>query len=128
MNKNSEVTVLDAIPERLVEWDKDSEKNLAVLIVPRFRKGFLKKWLQPRMKRQFIRVSLDEIGSCVWENCDGKRTVREIGKVLEEKFGDRVKPVDNRMKLYFTTLYKSQFVRYWQIKDTSNGSEENVQK
>jgi hypothetical protein len=119
----SKVTILDTVPERLVEWEKDSEKKIAVLLVPRFRKGFLKKWLQPRVKRPYIRLSLDDIGSCVWENCDGKRTVREIGKVVEDTFGERVKPVDNRITYFFNTLYKSQFVRYWQTEETSGKCE-----
>lgn len=108
--------MLDTIPERLIKWEKASGGDLAVLLVPRFRKGLLAKWLQPRLKRPYMRVKLDEIGSFVWENCDGKKTVRQIGEALEGKFGDRVKPVEQRLKLFFNTLYKSRFVRYWQAK------------
>lgn len=126
-NSEQQISVLDTIPERLVEWEKDSEKNLAVLHVPRFRKGLLKKWLQPRLKRPHIRVTLDEIGTVVWENCDGKRTVREISKILEDHFGDRVKPVEDRVKLFFTTLFKSDFVRYWQARPQT-GSEDGQGK
>ena len=118
-NEKSNVSVLDTIPERLMKREKDSDKNVAVLLVPRFRKGLLKKWLQPRIKRPFMRVSLDEIGSAVWERCDGKKTVRDICKELEDLFGERVKPVEDRLILFFNTLYKSQFVRYWQAQNTA---------
>lgn len=123
MSKNTEITLLDTIPERLISWEKDSEKNLAVLLVPRFRRGPLKKWLQPRLKRPFMRVTLDEIGSLVWENCDGKKTVRDIGKILEDRFGERVRPVEDRLRLFFNTLYKSQFIQYWQIQKSAENSD-----
>lgn len=119
MNNTDKTEFLNTIPERLISWEKDSEKNLAVLFVPRFRKGLLKKWLQPRLKRPYIRVTLDEIGSMVWENCDGKKSVREIANILEGHFGERVKPAEERLKLFFNTLYRSQFVRYWQIQSSS---------
>jgi len=106
--------LLEAIPERTVEWEKDSESKLAVLLVPKFRKGPLKKWLQPRIKRPFYRVKLDDVGTCVWENCDGKNTVRQIGSILESQFGEKVKPIEQRITLFFTQLYKGRFVKYWQ--------------
>lgn len=111
----AEKELLDAIPERLIEWEKDGAVNRAVLLVPRFRSGFLAKWLQPRLKKPFMRVKLDEIGTLIWENCDGKKSIREICSILEGQFGERVNPVENRTRFFFNSLYKSKFVRYWKI-------------
>ena len=118
--EESNTSLMEVIPERVVDWEEDGEKGLAVLLVPRFRKGFLKKWLQPKMKSPFMKVKLDEIGSFVWKRCDGKRKVFEIASDLENEFGDRVKPVEGRINLYLTTLFKSQFIRYWQHVNTAS--------
>jgi len=113
--EKSTTLILNAIPERLVEWEKDKDTGLAILLVPRFRKGPLKKWLQPKLKRPYMKIKLDDVGTCVWENCDGKKTVKDIGVVLSEVFGDRVNPIDDRLKLFFSSLYRSKFVKYWQV-------------
>lgn len=110
-NNNS---LFNAIPEKVINWEKNGENNLAVLLVPRFRKGPLKKWLQPKLKEPYMKVKLDEIGTFIWERCDRKNTIQDIAKSLENEFGDRIKPVEPRLRQFFTTLYKSQFVRYWE--------------
>lgn len=117
--KEGDIGLLDAIPERLIKWERDGEGKLVVLLVPRFRRGPLKRWLQPRLKRPHMRVTLDEIGTAVWENCDGKKTVREISDILKERFGEKIEPLEPRMKVFFTQLFKSQFVRYWCVADKS---------
>ena len=35
------------------------------------------------------KISLDEYGSCVFLQIDGKKTVKDIGENLEVKYGDR---------------------------------------
>lgn len=115
MSRHRQAQWSNVTVERTVEWEKDSETNLAVLLVPRFRRGPLKKWLQPRLKKPFIRVKLDAIGDFVWDMCDGKATVEDISKALEEKFGERVKPASERTQFFLNTLYKSNFIRYWQV-------------
>ena len=104
---------MGSIPERLLDWEKDSASERAVLLVPRFRKGLLKKWLQPKLKKPFMKVKLDEIGTFVWEQCDGKTKVEDIASALGQKFGDRVQPAEDRLKLFFGTMYRSDFIRYW---------------
>ena len=104
---------MGSIPERLLDWEKDSASERAVLLVPRFRKGLLKKWVQPKLKKPFMKVKLDEIGSFVWEHCDGKTKVKDIASALDQKFGERVQPAENRLKLFFGTMFRSDFIRYW---------------
>jgi hypothetical protein len=85
-----------------------------VLLIPRFRRGLCAKWLQPRLKKPYFRLSLDEVGSFVWEQCDGKMTVREIAALMAARFGENVQPVENRLSIFFATLFRNKVVRYWQ--------------
>jgi hypothetical protein len=63
-----------------------------------------------RMKRPFFRLNLDEIGSFVWAHCDGKTDVDEIGRKLEDRFGEKVKPVQGRLGLFFERLERSKSI------------------
>ncbi|MCK5740140.1 PqqD family protein, partial [bacterium] len=62
------------------------------------------KYVMPRMKQPHFKVSLDEFGSHIWEQIDGKRTIGEIGENLQEAFGEKVEPVWNRLTKFFVQL------------------------
>lgn len=64
------------------------------------------------MKQPYYRLKLDEIGSFVWEHCNGMDEVQEIGEKLRKKFGDRVEPVQERLALFFKQLERSKSITW----------------
>ena len=77
----------NVVATRNVEWE-DGPEGGAVLLVPRFRKGPLAKWLQPKLKRPHIRVKLDEIGSFAWHMMDGRTPFYKLVEAMKEHFGE----------------------------------------
>ncbi|ADL05583.1 PqqD family protein [Lacrimispora saccharolytica] len=53
---------------------------------------------------EYKRMTMDEYGSCVFLLIDGRKTVREIGKSLEETYGDKVEPLYERLLLFVSHL------------------------
>lgn len=106
--------LLLAIPERVVDWKYKEDLGIAVLLVPRFRGKFSEKWLQPRLKRPYMKIELDEIGTFVWGRCDGKNTVHDILTMLKGHFGEKIEPAEDRLKLFLSMMFNSKFIRYWQ--------------
>lgn len=51
-------------------------------------------------------ITMDEFGSFVFQQIDGRRTVRQIGEILEAQYGDRVKPLYERLSLFMEMLEK----------------------
>lgn len=98
------------IVERALEWE-DGPDGGAVLLVPRFRRGPLSKWLQPKLCRPFIRVRLDEIGSFVWRQLDGKTNFENLVDAMKGHFGQKVEPAADRLQKFLTILYKDKFVK-----------------
>ncbi len=84
--EQSDPKLLDCRPIRLLEHE-ETDSGLVVLLRPRFMKGLAAKFIQPRLKKPHIRITLDRIGSFVWKRCDGKTTVREILAEMEESLG-----------------------------------------
>jgi len=105
--------VRDAIPERLVNFEKESETGCTVLLVPRFRQGLLARFLQPRLKNPYIRVTLDRLGTFVWERCDGTKTIGEIADEMKVCFGEDAKDAEQRIITFLNTLYRGRLVRFW---------------
>lgn len=98
----------DLIPKKSIGWEDGSDGG-AVLLVPRFRKGPLARWLQPRLKRPYIRVRLDEFGSFVWRLIDGKNSFNQISKSMSGEFGDKIAPADERLQKFLTLLQRNNF-------------------
>lgn len=97
------------IAERSVEWE-DGPDGGAVLLVPRFRWGLLRRWLGPRLKRPYLRLSLDETGSFAWHLFDGETTFESISQAMQDRFGSKVEPAKDRLQKFLTILHKNKFV------------------
>jgi hypothetical protein len=56
-------------------------------------------------------VHLDEVGSFVWQRCDGQATVAEIAQAMEQRFGARVAPALERLALFLRQLEGGRMIR-----------------
>ena len=113
MKKNEQdIQWSTVIAEHAIGWE-DGPEDQAVLLVPRFRKGPLAKWLQPRLKKPHIRVKLDDVGSFVWKRLDGKKAFAEILSEMKIEFGDRIEPAEDRLTQFFRILHKDKFVELY---------------
>jgi hypothetical protein len=109
MSKKKIRNILCCFPRRAVNWDMDQNNNV-VLYKPKYENSFLVKYLLPKMKNPYIKISLDKIGSWVWQEINGKKSVEEIGKKLYQEFGKDVEPVFERLGLFINQLAKNKFV------------------
>jgi hypothetical protein len=106
-----QINLLELIPVKNMQWEK-KEDGLIVLLKPKFKHPFFKKHILPRLKYPFYKVKLDDVGSFVWERCDGKKTVNEIAHGLKEEFGEKVEPLHNRLALFLQNLEKNRFIYF----------------
>ena len=112
--KKTTINLPDLIPVHNVEW-VSNEKNLVVLLKPKFTHRLFTKYILPRMKSPNYKINLDLFGSAVWNNCNGKNTVAEIGSRLKKEFGEEIEPVYERLSLFIQTLERSKFIYYANI-------------
>ena len=76
-------------------------------------KGVFNKIAQKLFKKpKTSYVHLDEMGSFIWPVMDGKMDIIEIGKLVEEKFGDAANPLYERLAKYFQILDSYGFVEW----------------
>lgn len=106
-----EQNFFDLIPERNCNFVK-LENGLIAVMKPKFQNRLLVKYLIPRLKKPFITIHLDEIGSHIWQNCDGQKTIKQITERLRADFGEKVDPVSDRVILFFQKLYNLQLIKY----------------
>ncbi len=103
--------LLEMVPRRDQEWI-DTEEGLVKILIPRYGRSRLGRWVAGRLSRPNIPVRLDEVGSSVWRACDGIATVQEIASTVEARFGDRIAPVHERLGKFFAALERGRFIRW----------------
>ena len=76
-------------------------------------KGIFNRIAQKLFKKPKISyVHLDEIGSFVWPLIDGKKDITELGKAVDERFGEKAHPLYERLAKYFMILDSYGFVTW----------------
>lgn len=120
MSRHLQVQWSDVVPQRTIGWE-DGPDGGAVLLVPRFRRGPLARWLQPRLRRPHIRVKLDEIGSFAWRMMDGSTSFTSILEAMKREFQDRAEPAGERLSKFLTILYRDKFVQLYKPTEEPTG-------
>lgn len=104
------VNLLDLAPVRTASW-RDEGGVVVVERRPAAPRGLLGHlvgvFLPPRTRRR----RLDEIGSAVWRRLDG-RTVAEVAACLREEFGERVEPLEERLRLFLEILRRERLIGF----------------
>lgn len=101
--------VFDLRPSQLMRWES-AEGDKVVVLVPKFRNRYVAKWIMPLLSKPNVRVKLDEFGSFVWRQCDGKTTVAEIADRMKERFGESAESVDERVAAFLIRLAKTDLM------------------
>ncbi len=107
--KRQQPNLLDFCPQPQVQCTTNDQGDI-ILLAPKFRNRFLAKYLLPRLKSQFFKIKLDEFGSWVWNEIDGKKTVYQIGLSMDEKFGKRADPVFERLGYFINILARYRYI------------------
>lgn len=111
--KNSNFLLMT--PFRIHDEKTDNEGVVSVLI-PKFKNKIMLRILEKNGKTNFIKIKLEEFGSATWLAIDGKKNVHEICNELENKFGEKVSPVYERVPKYLISLYQQGFISFNEIK------------
>ena len=114
--KNKE-NYLERIPKRPEKYAYTiGEDGIVTLEIE--NKGVFNKIAQKFFKKPKISyVHLDEMGSFIWPIMDGKMNITEIGRLVEEKFGEEANPLYERLAKYFQILDSYGFVDWVKKED-----------
>ncbi|MBR4290655.1 MAG: PqqD family protein [Oscillospiraceae bacterium] len=110
-NKKQRPNYLEMIPVRNPEinWTTD-EKGIITLEIE--NKGVANRIAQKLLKKPKITyIHLDENGSFVWPLIDGKRTVMDIAQLVDAHFGEKAKPLYERLVKFFQILESYNFAK-----------------
>lgn len=89
-------------------WDVSDD---GVVVVDMENKGFANKVAQRFFKRPEVsHITLEGMGSFIFRQIDGVRSVYDIGAVLKEEYKDEAEPLYERLSVYMKQLETNGFV------------------
>lgn len=112
MKKKNEVNYVEKIPVKNpdIRWKTDDEGKVTLEIE---NKGVFNRIFQVILKKPKVSfIHLDEMGSFVWPLIDGEKNIIEIGKFVEEHFGEKANPLYDRLSQYFQILDSYNFIKW----------------
>ena len=113
---------LDLTPVRLLDSDTLEDGRVDILL-PRFRKTFWKRALQPRWKDEYIRIHLDEVGSAIWLRIDGNLNVLDICTGMQAVHPEKLIPpqeTEKRVTQFLSILYRERYITFSEITRKKN--------
>ena len=99
-DKKQDINYLDLIPEtnQSIRWHRDLKQRIILEIE---NKGMFNTIAQKVFgKPRFSKVHLDEMGTFIWPEIDGAKTVQELALLVKEHFGDKAEPLYPRIVKY----------------------------
>ncbi len=109
---NKSENYLERIPFRAdtLAWSKDEN---GIVTLEKVNTGIFNKIAHKLFKRPRVSyIHLDENGSFVWQIIDGEKSILELGKEVEEHFGEAAHPVYERLAKYFQILDSYGFIYF----------------
>lgn len=102
--------------EKITDWKEDAKGRVVLSFE---NKGVMNTLAQKLLKKpKTSYVHLDETGSFIWKQMDGKADVETIGKALKEAFGDKAEPLYDRLLKFFEVMESYDFLTWLKQKES----------
>ena len=93
-----------------MEW-KVKDDGLVEIKVPKFKSDFGKSFCNFIKKDNCFVTNLDKLGSLIWQNCNGEKTVKQILSVVKKEFPDE-KNIDQRLFLFLQQMQSLHYIDF----------------
>lgn len=103
-----EKNYLDNIPKTNKKWEltKDGVVEITVENKGMFHTIAQKVFKKPR----YSFIKLDEYGSCVWQQIDGKKNIYEIGQILQSQHKKAANQLYERLAKFMGILEHNKYI------------------
>ncbi len=109
--RNVSRNLLDMVPNRKekIVWIEQEDGNIVLELEHR---GFYAAIAQTCFHRPRVsKIHLDTLGSYIWKQIDGSRSLQEIASCIKERFGKQAEPLYDRFIAFLQILLRHGFVK-----------------
>lgn len=99
---------LDYIPQVNKKWELTKEGMVEITVE---NTGMFNRIAQKVFKKpRYSFIKLDEFGSCVWQEIDGKKTIYEIGQILKVQHQKAADQLYERLAKFMGILEHNRYI------------------
>ena len=98
-----------------LEWSTNKE-GLVEIKMPKFDSNIGKSLCKIINKDNNFTANMDKYGSLLWKNCDGRKNVKEILKLMEKEF-PKEKNLDQRLILFLQQMNALNYINLYTVKN-----------
>jgi len=113
--EKKKLNLLDCTPVREpdLKWTEDEN---GIITLHRVHTSFTDRLVSSVTKKPLrqTHITLEEFGSFLWKNIDGRSTLREIAERFKDEFGEKVEPLYPRLNKYVVTLKNNKLI-FWHL-------------
>ncbi len=109
-NENSKYLERNTARAAAIKWSEAADGIITLEIE---NKGIFNRIAQKLFSKPRISyIHLDIIGSFLWSRLNGKDNIIELGKCVEEQFGEEANPLYERLAKYLQILDSYHFISW----------------
>ena len=118
-----QLNLLDCTPVREpdLRWTEDEN---GIITIHRVHTSFTDRLIHTVTKRPLrqTHITLEEFGSFLWKNMDGRTTLRDLANMLKDEFGEKAEPLYPRLEKYVVTLKNNKLI-FWILPENPRRAE-----
>lgn len=100
--------ILDVFPVQAVDFEE--KDGIITVFFINSKPNFFEKMLFKKQINKPKKIDLDDIGSFIWNNCNGNRQVREIIELAKDHFGESLENAEDRVVIFMKQLNRTRLI------------------
>lgn len=101
-------------PVRICGYEANG--GIITVLFKKEKLGFIEKTFFKKQSQKPHKIDLDEIGSFIWLQIDGKKNIGELIEIAKNEFGEKIEPAVERVELFINQMHKNKFVSLFEKK------------
>lgn len=109
------LNLLDCTPIREPDL-KWTENENGTITLHRVHTTFTDRLIHAVTKKPLrqTHITLEEFGTFLWKNMDGRKTLGELALMIKDEFGEKAEPLYPRLEKYVVSLKQNKLI-FWEI-------------
>ena len=91
--------------------------DLVTVLFKKTNLGFIERTFFKKQSEKPYKIDLDEIGSFIWLNIDGKTNVGKLTEIAKKHFLNKIDPAEERVELFINQMHKNKLVSLFEKKE-----------
>ena len=97
--------------------EHELNNDLVTVLFKKGKAGFIERTFFKKQTEKPHKIDLDEIGSFVWLQIDGKKSVGEITTLAKTHFKEKIEPAEERVELFINQMHRNKLVSLFEKKE-----------